>query len=128
MSRLQPRSAVALVAWTLLTWVGRVPLLWSDEEQSTAGKLAATVPVVVFVGLAAAAVVVLVRRGPWTSVAAALAIWSIGYWVIRLPLILSNDHPAGFKVVHAVLALVAIGLSAWTLADLRSPARRRARV
>ncbi|MBV9951798.1 MAG: hypothetical protein JO291_07585, partial [Acidimicrobiia bacterium] len=57
----------------------------------------------------------------------ALAIWSIGYWAVRLPLIMSHDHPAAFKGVHAVLALVAAGLSAWTLADLRSPARRRAR-
>jgi hypothetical protein len=62
------------------------------------------------------------------AVTTALAVWSIGYWAIRLPLILGHDHPAGFKVVHSVLALVAAGLSAWTLADLRSPARRRVRV
>ncbi len=128
MQRLRPRPAVALVAWTLLTWIGRVPLLWSDEEQSTAAKLGSTIPVLVFVGLAAVAVVVLVRRGSWTSVVTALAVWSIAYWAVRLPLILGNDHPAGFKVVHGVLALIAIGLSVWTLVELRTPARRRVRV
>ena len=128
MSGLRPRSAVALVAWTLLTWIGRVPLLWGDDEQSTAAKLGSSVPVVVFVGLALAAVVVLVRRGPWTNVAAVLAVWSVGYWAVRYPLILTNDHPAAFMVVHGVLAAVAIGLSVWTLVDLRSAAPRRARV
>ena len=127
MARLRPRSAVALVAWTLFTWVSRVPLLWSDEEQSTAAKVAQSVPVLLFVGLAVAAVVVLVRRGPWTTVAGALAIWSIGYWIVRYPLILTNDHEAAFTIVHGVLAAVAIGLGAWTLADLRSSATRRAR-
>ena len=93
-SALRPRSAAALVAWTLLTWVGRVPLLWSDEEQSTAAKLGSTVPVLVFVGLAVAAVVLLLRRRPWTNAVAVLAVWSIGYWAVRYPLILTNDHPA----------------------------------
>jgi hypothetical protein len=125
--RFLPRSAGALVAWTLLTWIGRVPLLWGDEDQSTAAKLGSTIPVVIFVALGLAAVVVLVRRGPWSTVAGALAVWSIGYWTVRYPLILTNDHPAGFMVVHGVLAVVAIALSACTLADLRSPARRRAR-
>jgi hypothetical protein len=128
MSGLRPRSAVALVAWTLLTWVGRVPLLWSDDEQSTAAKVGSSVPVVVFVALALAAVVMLVRHRPWTSVVTVLAFWSVGYWGLRYPLILTNDHPAAFMVVHGVLAAVAIGLSVWTLVDLRSAAPRRAPV
>jgi hypothetical protein len=126
-SALRPRSALALVGWTLLTWVGRVPLLWSDEEESTAAKVGSTVPVLVFVILALAAVVLLVRRRPWTNAVAVLAIWSVGYWAVRYPLIL-NDHAAAFLVVHGVLAVVAIGLSVWTLLDLRSAATHRARV
>jgi hypothetical protein len=126
-SSFRPRSAVVLVAWTLLTWIGRVPLLWGATDDSAAGKLGSTVPVVVFVALAVVAGVELVTRRA-RGATLALAIWSVGYWAVRLPLILVHDHPAGFKVVHAVLALVAVGLSAWTLVDLRSPARRRARV
>jgi hypothetical protein len=125
-SSLRPRSAVALVAWTLLTWIGRVPLLWGATDDSTAGKLGQTVPVVVFVALAAVAGTELVTRRTRTA-AGVLAVWSIGYWAIRLPLVLANDHPVGFKVVHSVLALVAAALAAWTIAELRSPARRRAR-
>jgi hypothetical protein len=128
MSGLRPRSAVLLVAWTLLTWIGRVPLLWSDDEQSTAAKLGSSVPVLAFVGLALAAVVMLLRRRPWTNAVTLLAVWSVGYWAVRYPLILANDHPAAFMVVHGVLAVVAIGLSVWTLVDLRSAATRRARV
>jgi hypothetical protein len=127
-TRLRPRSALALVAWTLFTWVSRVPLLWGDEEQSAAAKLGQTVPVVLFVGLAVAAVILAVRGRSWIPAVAGLAVWSIGYWAVRYPLILANDHPAGFTVVHGVLAVVAAGLSVWTLVELRSTATRRARV
>ncbi|MBV9921313.1 MAG: hypothetical protein JOY78_10745, partial [Pseudonocardia sp.] len=60
MSRFLPRSAVVLVAWSLFTWIGRVPLLWGATDDSTAGKLGSTVPVVVFVALGGVAAVELV--------------------------------------------------------------------
>jgi hypothetical protein len=32
-------------------------------------------------------------------------------WAIRTPVILVHDHPAGFKAVHTVLAVVSVGLA-----------------
>lgn len=124
-----PRSRTApllLCGWTLLTWTTRIPLAWSDEALDTGEKLLATLPVLAFVVLALAALVALLRRLPRAGVAvAALAGWSLAYWVVRLPFILVNDHPAGFLVVHAALALVAGTLSVLALRTStigRSPA------
>lgn len=114
-----PRSRtapLALCGWTLLTWTTRVPLAWSDDALDTGEKLLATLPVLAFVVLAALALVAVLRRLPPAGIAvAALAGWSLAYWAVRLPLILLNDHEAGFLVVHAVLALVAGALSALSL-------------
>lgn len=114
-----PRSrtaALALSAWTLLTWTTRVPLYLTDDELDTGGKVLATLPVFTFVVLAAVAGVALVRRTPGAEVAATvLAGWSLAYWLVRLPLIATNDHPAAFLVVHSVLAVVAGGLSVLVL-------------
>jgi hypothetical protein len=111
--------ALALAAWTLLTWTTRVPLAWGDDALDTGEKVLATLPVLAFVVLAAAGGLALLRRSERAGTAAvALAGWSLAYWLVRLPLILAHDHPAGFLVVHAVLAGVAGTLSAMVLAGL----------
>lgn len=119
----------ALVGWTLLTWVARLPLAWRDDELSTAAKVLATLPVTVFFALAVAAGLALavdrrVTTGRGRLTVRLLAGWSIAYWVVRLPIIAVNDHPGGFVAVHAVLALVAIGLG---VAALRTAAPVAAR-
>jgi hypothetical protein len=48
---------------------------------------------------------------------------TVGIWAVRLPFVLVHDHPAGFKVVHAVLAAVSIALA---VAAWRASAPRRA--
>lgn len=111
--------ALALAGWTLFTWTTRVPLFLTDASLDAGEKVLATVPVLVFVVLGLATAVAVLRRSPRAgAVAAALAGWSLLYWAVRLPLILVNDHPVGFYVAHAVLALVAGGLSALTLRRL----------
>lgn len=119
---------LALAAWTLLTWFTRLPLAWRDDELEVAEKVLATVPVVVFVALAAAAAgAVVTRRGIAGGALVALAGWSTAYWLVRVPMIALNDHPAGFIAVHAVLGAVAIGLSGltlWRLAAGRGRGRR----
>jgi len=110
-----PRSrvlALALGGWTLLTWTTRVPLYLTDAELDAADKVRSTLPVLAFVGLAAAVVgLVLARRGAAGTAVLALAGWSIAYWVVRLPFIYANDHAVPFYVVHTVLAVVAVTLS-----------------
>jgi thiosulfate reductase cytochrome b subunit len=119
LSRRTRLPALALCAWTLFTWVTRVPLAWSDDELSAAGKVAATVPVLVFVVLALVTGVALLRRAAVAPLlVAGLGVWSIGYWAIRMALIATNGHEVAFVVVHAVLALVASGLAVAALVGL----------
>ena len=131
MSGLRPLPVVALAGWTLLTWLTRLPLAWGDPDLDGTGRVLATVPVAVFVALAVATIAVRwwdpatsssAAKGPPT----ALALWTVAYWAVRLPLILIHDHPAGFKAVHAALALVAVGLSVISL-RAEGPFSRRAR-
>ena len=47
----------------------------------------------------------------------AFCIWTAYVWVTRIVNILGDDHSAGFKVVHSVLALVSIAfaVAAWVV-------------
>ncbi len=40
-------------------------------------------------------------------------VWTVGYWLVRLPMISTDAHDLPFKAVHAVLAGVSFALSAW---------------
>ncbi|MEY2423824.1 MAG: hypothetical protein QOI95_3891 [Acidimicrobiaceae bacterium] len=84
---------IALVAWTVFVWAGRI------------GNGGSVLLAVSFLALAAVAAW---RRGRWIT---ALAGWTIAVWAVRTPFILVHDHPGGFKVVHTVLAAVSIALA-----------------
>ena len=100
-----PRSsllaAYALAAWTLFTWGLRVRNAISDDD----GALSFVAPVVLLV----LAVLTIVRWRRWAPL---LAIASIVAWLIRVPIMLTNDHGVGFVVVHVGLAVIAWVLSA----------------
>jgi hypothetical protein len=116
--RLRPWPVTALVAWTFFCWGNRIPLLWSSSTQTYGEKVRGTIPIAVFLLLAVVAFVAVVRSGenlagrPRTA-ALVLAVWSAGYWVVRLPFLLANPHPLAFKAVHTVLAAVSVGLGVW---------------
>ena len=132
---LSPRTrglSLALCAWTLFTWFTRVPLLVRDHSLSVGGKVVSLVPVLIFVlGAVGVATAVLRRLDSAGQAVLALAAWTVLYWPVRLAFVLTNDHPAAFYVVHAVLGLVAVTLSALAargaLADGASLARHRRR-
>lgn len=116
--------AVALAAWTLFVWIGRVRNIVADDSLSGSGlglRLALALP---FVILAAALTVTLLRfvsfaraRGYRLSrqIATALAAFGIVVWLIRGSDILLESHEVGFKIVHTVLAVTTIGLGAHVL-------------
>ncbi|MGD9798393.1 MAG: hypothetical protein AB7H43_00185 [Acidimicrobiia bacterium] len=106
--------AVALAVWTLVVWATRVRNVVADG--GGAGEL------LVPVGLTALAVAALVDRRRGASVLAAA---TVAVWGVRLPLLLAHDHPGPFKVVHAVLAVVSIGLAAAVLRSTGPGLRRR---
>ncbi|HEV7719715.1 MAG TPA: hypothetical protein VGO60_00435 [Iamia sp.] len=100
--------ALALCGWTLFTWTTRVPLLLGDDDLTSGGKVLALVPVLVFVVGAVAVGLAVGRRVETAGTAlVAFAAWTVAYWVVRLALIATHDHPVGFVVVHAVLGIVA---------------------
>ncbi len=119
MPRLRPYPAAALSAWSLFTWGNRIHLAWGDDGLDVGDKVVATVPVAVFCALAVASAVVVVRSGPVLEgggrlLVRGLAAWTIGYWVVRLPLILLGDASVAFEVVHGLLAAVSVALAAAT--------------
>ena len=69
-------------------------------------------PVLVFVVLAlVTGGLVLARRAAAWPAVIGLAVWTVGYWIVRMVLIATNGHEVGFVVVHAVLAVVASTLA-----------------
>ncbi len=41
----------------------------------------------------------------------AFCVWTVFVWVTRIRNILGEDHDAGFKVVHTLLALVSVAFA-----------------
>lgn len=106
--------AYALPVWTLFVWATRIRIIVGDSRQS---KTAVIVPVV----LTVLAIGALVKKGGWLV---ALVAATVVVWVVRLPLVLLHDHSAGFKAVHAVLAVVSLALAAATVSRRRVVRRR----
>jgi hypothetical protein len=102
---------LALPIWTLLVWATRLRII-VDQDQP---KTTVIVPVV----LTVLAVVALVDRHRGLV---ALAAATTAIWLVRLPLVLVHDHSVGFKLVHAVLALVSLALA---YGAVRAVTRRR---
>lgn len=113
--------ASALVAWTFFVWTTRIANIWRDAALDGGEKVGRTALALSFTVLAVAVVVTLWRRADRAATAAigALAGWSVAVWVVRTVRILAADHDAGFKVVHAVLAVVSIVLAALARREAR---------
>lgn len=90
----------ALPVWTLLIWTTRVRNIVDGDWSA--------VDLLLPLGLTVLAVLALVKRRPGLPLLAAV---TVAVWAVRLPLVLVHDHPAGFKVVHSVLAVASIGLA-----------------
>ena len=106
------RAALALVAFTFVVWTTRIGNIWGDDELDTAGKVGRTALALSFTVLAVAVLVVLRRDDRRRLAVAALGAWTTAVWLVRGTGIVAGDHEAGFKVVHAVLAVVSIALAA----------------
>jgi hypothetical protein len=101
------RPAVAFAAWTVFVWAGRI-------RNGGSVLLAASFLVL------AAIVIASIWKHRWRLYAvSALAVWTIVVWAVRTPMILVHDHPAAFKAVHTVLAVVSIALAVWAERDIQ---------
>lgn len=97
--------------WTLFVWGVRL--------RNGGGELGPTVLSLLFLGLAVA----VLARPRQRPVVVALAALTLAVWAVRLvDIVVLSEHGAGFKVVHAVLAVVSTALAVRALrADLRLP-------
>lgn len=89
------------IAWTVFVWIGRI---------RNDGSVLLAASFLVLAGVA------LWQRGRWVTL---LAGYTILVWAIRTPFILVHDHPADFKIVHAVLAAISIGLAVLVQRDVQ---------
>ena len=117
-SRLRP--ALVLATWTFLVWTTRIRNIWTDESLSVGGQLVRTALAAVFTALALSVVVVWWRsratgRVPpgATALVRALAVWTIGVWLVRGVQIALADHSGAFVAVHTALAVVSIAMALW---------------
>ena len=106
------RAALALVAFTFVVWTTRIGNIWGDDDLDTAGKVGRTALALSFTLLAVAVLVTLRRDDRRRLAVAALGAWTTAVWLVRGTGIVAGDHEVGFKVVHAVLAVVSIALAA----------------
>ena len=101
---------------TLLVWIIRVYNLFEDNEISNGERVGSLLVSTVF--LLAAIAVIKILVGSWrdrnikkSRLITAFCIWTVTFWIVRSVGILIADHGAGFKIVHACLAIVFILLA-----------------
>ena len=101
---------------TLLVWIIRVYNLFDDNEISNGERVWSLLVSTVF--LLAAIAVIKILVGSWrdrnikkSRLITAFCIWTVTFWIVRSVGILIADHGAGFKIVHACLAIVFILLA-----------------
>jgi hypothetical protein len=125
--RTDPRWGVVagLGAWSMVVWAARLVNIWRDLLLSTDEKVVATITAVVFVvlGVAVLCIGIGLRRWPPTRVdiitVGVLGGWTCGVWFLRMfDIVSEGDHGAAFIVVHGVLALISVGLAAWSWNEL----------
>jgi hypothetical protein len=125
MSRRSWCGLAAFVAWTFFIWLNRLANAWGSDTESTSGKVVSTVLALAFLAFGAYGIAVLVRtwKGRLQPAAArvlqAYVALTVVVWAVRIPLIFLADHEIGFKVVHAVLGVIAIalGVGVWRTAS-----------
>ena len=124
MERLRPYPVAVLCAVTLFIWLNRIWLNWTNPDVDLPAKLALSIPITAFVVVSIVVLVAMVRgvdRGArwFRGLVRAFAGGTVLFWVVRLPMILLDDHPAAFLAVHSLLAIVSVvaAVAAWRSLD-----------
>lgn len=115
--RLRPRPVAVFVILTLLIWTNRIWLAWTNDEDTIGQKLVWSTPITLFVIASLYLLVQLLTGRRETALFAPIvrvfAGATIVYWAIRITIIATGDHPVGFKVVHAILAIASAAAAVW---------------
>lgn len=120
------RAMLGLEVLTVMMWFTRIRNVWSDDAAASSTRVGATVLGVVFMVVATAALIAAWRTrqaaSPGSGAALLIAGFAGGsslYWLVRVIQIAGRDHAFGFIVVHTLLGVAVIGLSALVLWRLR---------
>ena len=104
----------ALVVWTVAIWGSRVRNIVDDDTLGSAERFRSLLVAVVLIVLAVGAAYTMLRNPSWhIPVLSLLIAGGVFRFTIRgVQILLSSEWSVGFKVVHTVLWVVTIALSA----------------
>ena len=110
------RLVCVLVAVPVVVWVVRVVNVFGDDSLSGSARLWRLLVAGGFLAFAGLTVVVL--SGRWaghrlgsTRLVAMFCLWTMAFWAVRSIGILLGDYDAEFTLVHALLAVVSVGVA-----------------
>jgi len=100
-----------LVGWTLFLWISRIRNVLGDDDLDGFGVAWRVGAAAVFLVLGLLTLLWLWRGRPGALSLGVLAAWTVVYWLVRgTGIMLDSSHDAAFKLVHAVLMAVSLGL------------------
>ena len=105
------------VALNVVVWGGRVKL-GKGQTPTVLVALTFLVPALVL------GAVLIWRKSLVASCTAALALWTVLYWPVKLVNIALHDHPVPFVVVHVVLGVVSVTVAGMALRAVLRPGAR----
>lgn len=118
--RRRPPLAVALfAAFTVLIWGQRIVNIAGPAGGSAFDLARAVAFVIAGLAVAFAAARTSVGAAHLERVVGVAAALTVVSWLVQMVLIVGRDRSIGFVVVHAVLAVVSIGLAAWAWSVVR---------
>lgn len=110
--------------WTYAVWVSRSRTVLLNDELSASDVAWRLVVAGVFLILASLALHELVRGVAKRRFLQALAVWSVGFWIIRGGGILIDPQwSLGFKAVHSVLMIGTFAMVALSMTDRTTRSR-----
>ena len=100
-------------------------VVWGNRIKLGEGQMPTVLVALTFLVPALVLAVALVwRKALVAPVVAALALWTILYWPVKLVNIALHDHPVPFVVVHVVLGVVSVAVAGMALRAVLRPGAR----
>ncbi len=111
--------AIAIVAWTLVAWGGRIGLLTSGEGLGAWLRIGGSIAIGLF---AAATLLVPQLEGARRPALIVFSVFTVVLWIRSLVVNWTGDGSMPFKIVHTVLAIGFFALACWAVSFATSNA------
>lgn len=114
-----------LVGWTLFLWTSRIRNVLADDDLDAFGLTWRLGAAVIFLALGLTCLAWLWRGRPGPISLGVLAGWTVVYWLVRgTGIMLDSNHDAGFKLIHAALMAMSLGVVLVAAHGVRKVANR----